>query len=605
MADPHDAEHDAETTAPAPADQDPTLVADRYRIVRTLGRGGGGHVWLATDENLGRQVALKRVGGETDTEILLSRGFREARTSATLAHQHVVRVYDAFEHEGSPWIVMEFIEGPSLAELIADGRRLPPTQVAAIGAQMATALAAAHRAGILHRDVKPANVLLTGGEGHDAKLTDFGIARADEDPQLTRTGFVSGTAAYFSPELARGEDPSTASDVWALGATLYAAVEGRRPFDERPNAVAQLHTIAREDPRPPQHAGELTSALQGMLDPDPSSRWSAARAAEELGAVAAGTSPAGRSATAAGAAGAAAGGWAAAGAAGDHTQAVPQADPTRSFPRQAEPGPRTSGLAASPQRDGRGQGQHAPAAPHRTGPQQAAPRRSMWLGWLLAVPLALLLGWLVWSIATGLDGGGSGDGPASDPGPTSEAPGTPVSAQEAQDLAQAFYTTLDTEGLAAAQELTTPTAFIASDIADGLDSISVADVDAQEMEDGTARVSSVVTYTYGSIVIVQDETLGIGREDGTARISLRDAVERSRSGGSTDSGADDAPQDSAPEESSTDDDTTDEGTTDDDGGQGNGNGTEGNGTEGNNGNGNGNGNGNDGNNGNGNDDDGR
>ncbi|WP_130014893.1 serine/threonine-protein kinase, partial [Serinicoccus sediminis] len=291
MADPHDADHDEHTTSPAPASQDPSLVAGRYRIVRTLGRGGGGHVWLATDENLGRQVALKRVAGETDTEVLLSRGFREARTSATLAHQHVVRVYDAFEHEGSPWIVMEFVEGPSLAELISDGRRLPPDQVAAIGAQMATALAAAHRAGILHRDVKPANVLLTGGEGHDAKLTDFGIARADEDPQLTRTGFVSGTAAYFSPELARGEDPSTASDVWALGATLYAAVEGRRPFDERPNAVAQLHTIAREEPRPPRYAGELTPALRGMLDPDPATRWDAARAARERRAVAEGRGP--------------------------------------------------------------------------------------------------------------------------------------------------------------------------------------------------------------------------------------------------------------------------------------------------------------------------
>src|SRR5690606_12831928 len=183
--------------------------------------------------------------------------------------------------------------GPSLASLLEDGGRLPVRQVAHIGAQMATALASAHGAGVVHRDVKPGNVLLTDATGRDAKLTDFGIARAEEDHQLTRTGMVSGTAAYFSPEVAAGDDPSAAADVWALGATLYTAVEGRRPYPDAANPVAQLHTIVRDRPRPPERAGALTPVLAGMLDPDPRTRWTAARAAEGLSAVARGEHPGG------------------------------------------------------------------------------------------------------------------------------------------------------------------------------------------------------------------------------------------------------------------------------------------------------------------------
>ncbi|RIK09043.1 MAG: serine/threonine protein kinase, partial [Acidobacteria bacterium] len=287
MPDEHDADRDPdlETTRQTPVGEDPEVVAGRYRILRTLGRGGGGIVWLARDEHLGREVALKRVSGEADAELLLTRGLREARTSAALAHENVVRVYDAFVHEGSPWIVMEYVPGPSLSSLLEGGRALPVATVARIGAQVATALAAAHGAGVVHRDVKPGNVLLTDDSCTDAKLTDFGIARAEDDHQLTRTGMVSGTAAYFSPEMARGEDPSPASDVWALGATLYAAVEGRRPFPDAGNAVAQLHTIARDEPRPPERAGALAPVLRGMLDPDAATRWTAGQAARALDRV--------------------------------------------------------------------------------------------------------------------------------------------------------------------------------------------------------------------------------------------------------------------------------------------------------------------------------
>ena len=525
-----------ETTRETPVGEDPTLVAGRYRIVRTLGRGGGGQVWLATDENLGRQVALKRVAGETDAEVLLNRGFREARTSATLAHQHVVRVYDAFEHEGSPWIVMEYVDGHSLAELIADGARLPVAQVASIGAQLATALAAAHGAGILHRDVKPANVLLAGESGRDAKLTDFGIARADEDPQLTRTGFVSGTAVYFSPELARGEDPSTASDVWALGATLYAAVEGERPFPERPNAVAQLHTIAGGQVRPPQHAGALEPVLAGMLDPDPRARWDAAHAARELDSVARGGDSDTAAAPRGGGHAAVAGGVASGAEA--HTEQVPQADPTRTFARSrgsAQPPPAAPPPGASPagaRPAGGAPSRRSYAATDR--PRRAAPRRGIWLGWLAAIPLLALLGWLVWTIATGSGTGlGGGDDASQD---TGQVDTSPVGAAEAEQFVEDFYATLESEGYAAARESMSADAWLASDIAEGLGDVNVSEVQATESGDGTAQVSAVVSYAYGS-VITQDETLGVARaEDGGLLIVSREAIPRE--GGTDDSGDD-------------------------------------------------------------------
>ncbi|WP_181009939.1 serine/threonine-protein kinase [Ornithinimicrobium sufpigmenti] len=541
---------DLATTSETPVGEDPGLVAGRYRIRRTLGKGGGGHVWLAHDEKLGREVTLKRVSGEADTEVLLTRGFREARTSATLAHENVVRVYDAFEHDGSPWIVMEYIPGPSLAELLEGDRRLPVDQVATIGAQLATALAAAHGAGILHRDVKPGNVLLRDERGRDAKLTDFGIARAEEDHQLTRTGFVSGTAAYFSPELARGEDPSPAADVWALGATLYYALEGRKPFPDRPNAVAQLHTIARDLPRPPEHAGPLTAVLAGMLDPDPDTRWDAARSARELEAVARGgrgptTWPGGGAGSAAAAAVAARHGGPSQGARRqtpdavaraphvphEPTQAVPPADSTRAIPRSRprhgspEPArsgqpPRSAGAARS---DGYGPG--GPARPgegaayHRTAGQRRPRRTAMWLGWLLVVPLLAALGWLVWTITEDVR---AGDGAGTTSSGTA-AQTAAVGSEEAQELAEEFYDRLLTEGLASARELTTEAAYIDAGIADNLSSVDVEGLEAVENPDGTATVTARVTYSYGQNVFVQDETLRVDRVDEVPLIVSRDA----------------------------------------------------------------------------------
>jgi serine/threonine protein kinase len=259
----------------------PEIIANRYRVLRSVGRGGMGEVWLCDDELLGRQVAVKQVGvlpGESVPD--LARALREARSSAALNHRHVVSVYDAVETDDHIWLVMEYVPGSTLAELIAQEGRLDPARVATIGAQVADGLAAAHARGTVHRDVKPGNILV--GDGDFAKISDFGIARTTGEDQLTRTDMVMGTPHYFSPQLARGADPTPADDVWALGATLYAAVEGVPPVEDRGNPIATLAAAADTDPPRPEHAGFLADAIGRMLDPDPVSRWSMADAAHAL-----------------------------------------------------------------------------------------------------------------------------------------------------------------------------------------------------------------------------------------------------------------------------------------------------------------------------------
>src|SRR4051794_6700408 len=259
----------------------PEIIAGRYVVLRAVGRGGMGAVWLCRDERLGREVAVKQVGvlpGEPVPDP--ARALREARSLASLHHPHVVSVFDAVEDDDHIWLVMEYVPGETLGELIAREGRLDPEQVAAIGAQVADGLAAAHARGTVHRDVKPGNVLIAGDV---AKISDFGIARTAGDPQLTRSGLVMGTPLYFSPELARGADPTPAADVWALGATLYSAVEGEPPIADRGNALATLGAIAEGRPSHPEHAGFLTDAIGRMLDPDPASRWTMPDAAHALG----------------------------------------------------------------------------------------------------------------------------------------------------------------------------------------------------------------------------------------------------------------------------------------------------------------------------------
>ncbi|WP_461118646.1 serine/threonine-protein kinase [Saccharothrix stipae] len=257
------------------------LVAGRYRLRGRLGAGAMGVVWQALDERLDREVALKQlvVPEGADPVEAVNRAAREGRIAARLRHPNAVTVHDVVEDDGRPVLVMEYLDARTLADLIARGP-LPAEQVMRIGAQVAGALAAAHAAGVVHRDVKPGNILLT--DDGTAKITDFGIARAVGDVTVTKTGLLAGTPAFLSPEVARGGEPGPASDVFALGATLYAAVEGRPPFGDGDNAIALLHAVAAGRYAPPTKAGPLTDVLLDVLRTDPATRPTMAQAAERL-----------------------------------------------------------------------------------------------------------------------------------------------------------------------------------------------------------------------------------------------------------------------------------------------------------------------------------
>ncbi|MCW2831896.1 MAG: serine/threonine protein kinase, partial [Aeromicrobium sp.] len=259
----------------------PTTIAGRYAVERAVGRGGMGTVWLCRDEVLGRLVAVKEVGSLPGTSTSdLARALREARNSAALNHRNVVSIFDAVEDGDRNWLVMEYVPSRTLSEIVAEEGAMPPERVAWVGAQAADGLAAAHQRGTMHRDVKPGNILVT--DDYHVKISDFGIARTHGDDQLTRTGVVTGTPAYFAPELAKGQEPSMAADVWGLGASLYAAVEGRLPYPEHSNAIALLTRIASGPPIPPEKAGFLTEPIARMMDPDPTTRWTMADAAHAL-----------------------------------------------------------------------------------------------------------------------------------------------------------------------------------------------------------------------------------------------------------------------------------------------------------------------------------
>ncbi len=263
------------------ADGTGRLLAGRYRVLAQLGRGGMGVVWRAVDEVLGREVAVKELRTYTDADgpelaDLRVRMQREARAAARVRHPGVVAVHDVAEVDGRPLIVMELVDGPSLEQVLRERGFLDPVEAARIGAQVMDALAAAHRAGVLHRDVKPGNILLE--RSGRVVLTDFGIAAMD-DPgdgaatHLTRSGALVGSLDYLAPERAQGADASAASDVWALGATLYAAVEGSSPF-RRTSTFSTLTAIVTEPLPEPERAGPLTGGRgrHGHTDDDPARR---------------------------------------------------------------------------------------------------------------------------------------------------------------------------------------------------------------------------------------------------------------------------------------------------------------------------------------------
>jgi serine/threonine protein kinase len=266
------------------------LVADRYRLTSLIGKGGMGRVWLARDEVLDRDVAVKEVVlpedmSTEDRSELYQRTMREARAAGRLSHPNVVAVYDVLQHEGRPWIVMELVRSRSLYQVIKDGGPVPPREAARIGLSVLSALRTAHRAGVHHRDVKPGNVLLA--EDGRVVLTDFGLATFEGDGTVTRSGIILGSAQYISPERARDGVSGPESDLWSLGATLYAAVEGRSPF-ARDTPMATLTALATQPPDPPRRAGPLRQVLIGLLRKNPRQRMKAPEVERLLLKVAAG-----------------------------------------------------------------------------------------------------------------------------------------------------------------------------------------------------------------------------------------------------------------------------------------------------------------------------
>ncbi len=268
------------------------LVADRYRLREPVGSGGMGRVWLARDEVLDRDVAVKEfVPPEWMTveeqNRLRDRTLREARSAGRLNHPHVVRVFDVVHEDNQPWIIMEYVPSRSLYQVISEDGPYSPGAAARIGLSVLDALTAAHRAGVLHRDVKPHNVLI-GTDGR-VVLTDFGLATFVDDGSVTGPGLVVGSPQYVSPERARDGASTVESDLWSFGATLYAAVEGRSPY-ARENAMATLMALATEEPDPTERAGLLEPVLMGLLRQDPAARLTAIEVERRLRMIIAATS---------------------------------------------------------------------------------------------------------------------------------------------------------------------------------------------------------------------------------------------------------------------------------------------------------------------------
>ncbi|MFC4590389.1 protein kinase domain-containing protein [Sphaerisporangium corydalis] len=255
----------------------------RYRLLSPVGRGGMGMVWHAHDVLLDRDVAVKELIlpfglDHAGKQVAHRRMLREARSAARLSHPGIVTVHDVVEEDGRPWIVMELVRAWSLEQAVRQSGPLPVVQAAEIGVRVLDGLRHAHAAGILHRDVKPGNVLLTADR---VVLTDFGIAAIEGDVTITQTGLLMGSPAYIPPERLQGRPITHAADLWSFGATLYAAVEGRPPY-EGPDAVAVLGAVLTQEPNRPQRAGALLPIIEGLLRKNPADRMPAAQAADLL-----------------------------------------------------------------------------------------------------------------------------------------------------------------------------------------------------------------------------------------------------------------------------------------------------------------------------------
>ncbi|MFE9818616.1 protein kinase [Streptomyces sp. NPDC005773] len=265
---------EAEQAREPQRDKDGRLLAGRYRLGEVLGRGGMGTVWRAVDETLGRTVAVKELRfpsaiDDDEKRRLITRTLREAKAIARIRNNGAVTVYDVVDEDDRPWIVMELIEGKSLAEAVREDGVLTPKRAAEVGLAILDVLRSAHREGILHRDVKPSNVLIA--EDGRVVLTDFGIAQVEGDPSVTSTGMLVGAPSYISPERARGHKPGPPADLWSLGGLLYASVEGCPPYDKG-SAIATLTAVMTEPLDPPKNAGPLEEVIYGLLARDPEQR---------------------------------------------------------------------------------------------------------------------------------------------------------------------------------------------------------------------------------------------------------------------------------------------------------------------------------------------
>lgn len=273
-------------TTDAPMARPGRVIRDRYELRSQLGRGGMGTVWLAMDRMLGRLVALKEVlltpYGE-GLEVQRARALREARSLARIRHPAIAEIYDVFEEGGSPWIVMVYVEGGSLDDLIRR-RTLSEREIAALGRDVLAGLTAAHAAHVLHRDVKPANILV--GHGGKVVLVDFGIAQIVGESGLTSHSIMLGTTEFMAPERIEGRAVGPAADLWSLGVTFFCALEGYSPF-RRDNAYATVHAVCTDDLPPPRRRGPLYDVIAGLLRKDPALRMGAAELDRRLAAIAA------------------------------------------------------------------------------------------------------------------------------------------------------------------------------------------------------------------------------------------------------------------------------------------------------------------------------
>lgn len=427
-----------------------------------------GVVWLGHDERLNRTVAVKELLlpyglSEADAGDAKRRAMREGRLAARLQHPHAIPVFDVVEDGGRPVLVMEYLASESLSAAVAARGPLSPVEVARIGTQVASALAAAHAVGIVHRDVKPGNVLL--GE-RVAKITDFGISRASGEATVTATGMLAGTPAYLAPEVARGQPADFRSDVFSFGSTLYTAVEGVPPFGRGDNPMALLHRVANGEVRPPENAGPLGPLLLRLMDVDPARRPTMVEAARVLAALSGSPTP------------------------------VPPLEPVtvRMEPPPAAP-PRPEPTSLTPV-----------AVP-------VAPRRSRGRLWVVLLVVAALLGLGTVGVVALLDrepGGLAGPGPTSSrppsptrsaPPPSASPPPTSAPATDAADGLRDYYALLPDDLQAGYALLTdrfkrtrSPTFNGYSNFFGQFRSVSTSNVRLRE--DGT--VSARVTYTYPS-----------------------------------------------------------------------------------------------------------